>query len=313
MHRLFSPWGRAVTSGGPLAGVARWLGADLRCVLAPNPSPMTGQGTNSYLVGRGQVTVIDPGPLDQNHLSALLQALEPGEAITQILVTHSHRDHSPLARPLAQATGARILAFGDSLAGRSKLMASLADRGGLGGGEGVDVDFRPDHVLDDGAEIRCGDHTLRAIWTPGHFGNHLCFQWGESVFSGDHVMAWASSVVSPPDGDLAAFMDSLTRLEALSPRILYPGHGDPVHDPASRIAELRRHRLRRTNEILAELTQGPRDIAALTAEIYRDVSAELHPVAARNVFAHLIALAAGNIVSATPELRFDACFQRVEE
>lgn len=275
----------------PLPGVAQRLAPGLRVVLAPNPSAMTLHGTNSYLVGEGDVAVIDPGPDDPRHLAALLDALRPGERISHILVTHAHLDHSPLARRLAGRTGAPVMAFGPATAGRSAVMARLAAERMLEGGEGVDRGFAPAVALADGDVVEGAGWRLRALHTPGHFGNHLSFVWGDAVFAGDHVMGWASSLVSPPDGDMGAYMASLGRLSALGARRLYPGHGDPVADPAARIAELAAHRRDREAAILAALAVAPNDAASLARAIYTDTPAALMPAATRNVLAHLIDLA----------------------
>ncbi len=281
--------------GGDMAGRVERLMPGLRRVLAPNPSAMTGRGTNSYLVGEGAVALIDPGPDDPAHLAALLAALAPGERISHILVTHAHRDHSALAPAAAAATGAPVLAFGDALAGRSPQMAALAARERPRGGEGADRAFRPDVALADGAVIEGsltdgGGWQITALHTPGHFGNHLCFAWGDQIFSGDHVMGWSSSVVAPPDGDMAAYMASLDRLAAAGAARLWPGHGDPVTDPASRIASLAAHRRSRSAAILARLADGPATATELAAAIYTETPPALLPAAALNTFAHLIEL-----------------------
>ena len=273
----------------PRPGIPLTLAPGLRLVLAPNPSPMTERGTNTWLLGEGAVSVIDPGPDDPAHLRAILAALAPGERITRILVSHSHIDHSPAARPLSQATGAPVLAYGDSAAGRSARMRAL-DGQPIGGGEGVDAAFAPDERLPDGAELEVGGLALRVVHTPGHLGNHLCFLWGEALFTGDQVMGWAPSLVSPPDGDLTDFMASLDRLEALGPVRLYPGHGAPVADGRARIAELRAHRKGRERAILAALTAGATSAPEITAAVYTDVPPALLPAAMRNVLAHLIDL-----------------------
>ena len=280
----------------------------IRRVLAPNPSPMTHWGTNSYIVGEGRVAVIDPGPSDRAHLQAILDALQPGETVSHILVTHSHLDHSPLARPLAEATGAPVLAFGDSCAGRSEVMKRLAAAGLAGGGEGVDREFAPDEFPADGADIDGADWRLTAIWTPGHFGNHLSFACNDAVFTGDHIMGWASSLVSPPDGDLTAFMASTEKLAGRGDRIFYPGHGAPVGDPTARANWLLQHRRGRESAILTALTQGPMTVKALTAQIYTDVEPRLMPMAERNVFAHLIDLCGRSRVQPAPELTLTAVF-----
>lgn len=272
--------------GQPLA-----LAEGLRLVLAPNPSPMTERGTNSYLLGEGALTVLDPGPDDSRHLAALLAAPARGERITRILVSHAHVDHSPAARALARETGAPVLAYGDAQAGRSARMQRLAGQE-IGGGEGVDAGFRPDEALPDGCELDIGGLALRALHTPGHFGNHMSFLWGERLFSGDTVMGWAPSLVSPPDGDLTDFMASLDRLEALGRSVLYPGHGAPVADGVARIRALRAHRLARETAIRAALDEGARDAGEIVRRVYTDVAPALIGGALRNVLAHLIDLQA---------------------
>lgn len=292
-------------------GRTTWLAPDLRRVLAPNPSPMTLRGTNSFLLGRGEVALIDPGPAIPAHLDALLAALEPGERISHIFVTHSHLDHSGLARPLAAATGAPVLAFGSNGVGRSREMAAWADSGGLGGGEGIDTTFAPDRRLADGETVTGASWHLTAVWTPGHMGNHLCFDTGGRVFSGDHVMGWSTSFVSPPDGDMGAYMASLTRLAALNAAVLHPSHGDPVPDPAARIAALTAHRRAREAAILAALGDRPQSVATLTASVYRDTPSALHPAAARNVLAHLLDLEQRNMVACDRPLAPAATFRRL--
>lgn len=282
----------------------------LRLVLAPNPSPMTLHGTNTYILGEGRVAVIDPGPADRTHLAAILAALAPGESVSHIFVTHAHLDHSPLARPLAEATLAPVLAFGGPEAGRSAVMIRLATSGLLGGGEGVDACFRPDIALADGDIVEGPNWSLRALHTPGHFGNHLCFVWQGGTFSGDHVMGWASALISPPDGDLSDYMASLARLGAVAPPRLYPGHGAPVDKPATRLAELATHRRNRNKQILASLADGAQDAASLTARIYTDTPKTLLPAAQRNVFAHLIDLEEQRLVTSDHALELSTRFRR---
>ena len=291
-----------------MSGSERIAGG-LRLVRAPNPSPMTHTGTNTWLVGDGEVAVIDPGPEDDAHLDAILAALGPGERVGHILVTHAHRDHSPLARRLAARTGAPVCAAGDMAGRRRPVMARLAEAGRVEGGEGVDAGFAPDIVLEEGAVVSGPGWRLTALATPGHTADHLAFAWGDALFSGDHVMGWASSLVSPPDGDLAAFMASCRRLAATPPRVCYPGHGDPVTDPAGRLDWLIAHREAREAQILAALAAGPgRTPRALAEAIYTETPPALLPAATRNVLAHLIALWEAGRVSAEPTLASDARF-----
>jgi len=294
----------------PLArpGQLRQVAPGLRQVLAPNPSPMTLHGTNTWIVGEGRVAVIDPGPALPAHLAAILAALGPGEAVSHILVTHAHLDHSAASRPLAEATGAPVLAFGDALAGRSPVMAQLA---GTGGGEGVDTGFAPDVVLADGTEVAGEGWTLTALHTPGHFGNHLSFAWGERLFTGDQVMGWSSSLISPPDGDVAQYMASLKRLAAVGARVAHAGHGPDIADPAARIAELAAHRRQREAEVLAALTGAPADAATLAARIYTDTPPALLGAAARNVLAHLVDLSERGLIAPRGPLNARAVFEPV--
>ncbi|WP_439156320.1 MBL fold metallo-hydrolase [Yoonia sp.] len=279
----------------------------LSVVVAPNPSPMTHTGTNTYLLGAAELAVIDPGPDDPAHLAALTRAIA-GRKVSHILLTHSHLDHSPLARPLANQTGAPVLAFGHAHAGRSPVMRALAKKGLTGGGEGIDHAFTPDITLKDGARVTGKGWALTALHTPGHIGNHMCFQWQDAVFTGDHVMGWASSLVSPPDGDLTDFMRSCDRLAGLQARIYYPGHGAPVDDPAARLDWLLRHRKGRENQIIAHLADRAHDVGSLTRHIYTETPPKLLAAAARNVFAHLIDLHQRGHISAAPALRLDATF-----
>jgi len=213
----------------PPIGSAETLAPNLRRVLAPNPSPMTYRGTNTYLLGAEQIAVIDPGPESQAHLDALLSACSDQE-ITHIVVTHSHVDHSPLAKALSQATGAPVLAYGPSSAGRSDAMLACLEAGMNSGGEGIDPDFAPDILLKDGEVFSAGDQTLTALHTPGHMGNHLCFAWDNTLFCGDLVMGWASSLVSPPDGDLTDFMASCVKIRDLDPQVMHAGHRTNCED-----------------------------------------------------------------------------------
>lgn len=280
------------------SGVVVELQPGLRRVRAPNPSPMSFTGTNSYLLGQGDVVLIDPGPDMPPHRDALLAALGPGERITTILVTHSHLDHSPLARPLADLCGAPVVAAGPSDWGRSPVMAELAALGRVGGGEGVDSSFAPDRQIAEGDVITGPWGAIEVLETPGHMANHLSFAWHDALFSGDLVMGWSTSLVSPPDGDMTAFMASLQRLAARKDRVYHPGHGEPVSEPQVRCRELIAHRQGREAQILDRLRQrGPSDAKALAATIYTDIDARLLPAAARNVLAHLIDLHGKSIVT----------------
>lgn len=277
-----------------------------RIVTADNPAPLTGRGTNTFLLGTRQIAVIDPGPDLPAHRQAILDAAGPGK-ITHILVTHAHLDHSEGAPALAKATGAQILAFGSAESGRSALMQRLAAAGELAGGEGLDHAFIPDLCLRDGDTITSEEWSLRALHTPGHSASHLSFQWDDQVFCGDLVMGWSSTLISPPDGDLADYFRSLARLEAIGAARLWPAHGDPVEAPADRIRELAAHRRERTSQILAALRDGPANAAELAARIY-DIPPLLLPAAARNVLAHLVALCEIGALRVIGPLAHDAEF-----
>lgn len=294
----------------PVPGQVRQVAPGLRQVLAPNPSPMTLHGTNTWILGTGRVAVIDPGPALPAHLGAILGALAPGEVVGHILVTHAHLDHSPLARPLAEATGAPVLALGDALVGRSAVMERLAATGAGGGGEGVDTGFAPDELLADGAELAGEDWRLTALHTPGHFGNHLSFLWGDRLFTGDQVMGWSSSLISPPDGDVDQYLASLDRLAALGARVAHSGHGPDIPDPAARIAELAAHRRQREAEVLAALAVAPGDAAGLAARIYSGTPPALLGAAARNVLAHLVDLSERGLIAARGPLGVQTVFER---
>jgi glyoxylase-like metal-dependent hydrolase (beta-lactamase superfamily II) len=282
----------------------------IRSVLAPNPSMMTHQGTNSYILGSGRVAVIDPGPDLANHQSAILAALAPGESISHILITHSHLDHTGLANSLAKATGALVLAFGTAHAGRSDTMTRIAQQLPIGGGEGLDHAFHPDQLLADGETIAGDTWSLEAIHTPGHLGNHVCFAHGRILFSGDHVMGWSTSLISPPDGDMTDYMASLQKLSARTWDRFYPGHGAEVADPAGRLTDLLAHRKGREAALLTAMADGLSDLQHLTRRIYMDLNPALFPAAERNILAHLIDLEHRNLVRATPTVGPTAQFFR---
>ncbi len=293
----------------PPPGHPQELAPGVRCILAPNPGPMTHWGTNTYILGEGNVAVIDPGPDLGAHLEALIQATS-GETISHILVTHAHSDHSPLSRRLAERTGAPIYGFGPAPAGRSAVMQDLASSGLAGGGEGVDSAFAPDVTLAEGDMIKGAGWTLDVLHTPGHFAGHLAFATGDVVFSGDHVMDWASSLVSPPDGDLGAFMRTSERLQTLDSARFYAGHGAPIDAPAERLNWLIQHRRNRETAIRAALGAEPKSVSEITAHVYTDIPDAMLPAAARNVFAHLIDLVERNHAIALPALAFEARFTR---
>lgn len=286
-----------------MAAAEAW-GPDLRCVVAPNPGPFTERGTNSWILGRGSVCVIDPGPESLPHLDALLAALG-GARVEAILVTHAHRDHSGLATPLAERTGAPVLAFGDAFAGRREA------EGDVGGGWGVDEGFAPDRRVADGEVLEGDGWRLRAIHTPGHMGNHLCLDDGQRLWTGDHAMGFATSLVSPPEGDMGDYVASLQRLLALGPRRLLPGHGAPVEDGAARLRDLLAHRRAREAEILAALEAGPADARSIAERLYTSLPAPLRRAAERNVLAHLLDLRRRGLATTEGPVSDSVAFRRV--
>lgn len=248
-------------------------------VLAPNPSPFTYTGTQTHIVGDRDVAVVDPGPDDPAHLDALLQAIA-GRPVAAILITHHHRDHSPASRPLARATGAPVVGAApfapDYEGGRSDAA--------------FDRDYAPDRVLAEGEGVSGDGWTLTALATPGHTSNHLAFALPETkaLFSGDHVMGWSTSIVSPPDGDMGAYMASLEKLMERDDRVYYPGHGEAVDNPQRLVRGMLGHRKQREGQILRLLGGGdPLDIAAMTARMYVGLNPKLLPAAERSVLAHL--------------------------
>lgn len=280
----------------------------LRTIRAPNPSALTGTGTNTYLLGRGAVAVIDPGPDLDAHFHAILAALDKGETVSHILVTHPHLDHSALAPRLAAATGAVTAAFGSATDGRSRVMAKLAAGGLSDGGEGLDRRFRPDMTLADGDTLTAATWSVEALHTPGHLGAHLCFATRDVLFSGDHVMGWSTSVVAPPDGDMSDYMASLDRLAARRWSRMLPGHGDPIENPAERLTGLIRHRKDREAQILHALASGPATARTLAARLYTDLPQKLLAAASANVLAHLIDLANKDRIKTPPDLGADTIF-----
>ncbi len=296
----------------PVVGDAVLLEPGLRRIVAPNPSPMTYRGTNTYIVGTRGLAVIDPGPDNAAHLVAILRCVTPTQHISHIIVTHAHLDHSPLARSLSRHTDAPVFAYGDAHAGRSAAMARLVASGYQGGGEGIDAAFQPDLCLADGAHIEGDGWMLEALHTPGHIGNHLCLAWGDACLTADHVMGWASSLVSPPDGDLTDFMKSCETLQKRHWRIFYPGHGAPILNPSERLKWLITHRRSRETAILEHLSLGPARPETLARAIYTQTPPALLGAATRNVLAHLIDLLGKNKVTCHSEPSEQAIFSRID-
>ena len=248
-------------------------------VLAHNPSAFTYYGTQSYLIGADQVAVIDPGPDLPEHLDALEQAIS-GRPVAAIMCTHTHRDHSPAARPLAERTGAPVIGC-----------APLAlETVGPRADASFDGDYAPDRVLEDGETLEVDGQPVTAVATPGHTSNHLCFAYCRALFSGDHVMGWSTTVVVPPDGDMAAYMASLDKLRRREDRVYYPAHGPAVTNPQQYVRHLVGHRMQREKQILGLVSEKPRAIPDIVANAYPGLDPRLVPAAGGSVLAHLIDL-----------------------
>ncbi len=259
----------------PMPGVRR--------ILCNNPSPFTFKGTISYIVGRGKVAIIDPGPDDPAHNAALLDAVR-GETVTHIFVTHTHRDHSPGVPAIKQATGATVLAEGPHRPARP---LHVGDGPRLESSN--DTDFRPDRALADGEVVRGDGWTVEAITTPGHTANHMAYAFREAdvVFSGDHVMAWSTPVVSPPDGSMGDYMASLQKLAKRGEQVYFPGHGGVVRNAPRFVAAYILHRKAREASILNRLSKGETDIPDLVGAIYSNLDPRLVKAAGMSVLAHL--------------------------
>jgi len=262
-------------------GEAAPVTPQIRRVVANNPGPFTYFGTGSYIVGHGKVAIVDPGPDDQAHIDALLNAVR-NETVSHILITHTHRDHSPGAAALKAATGATTYGFGPHPVQPGSPVVE----------EGGDHAFRPDVVLRDGDVINGAGWTAEAVHTPGHLSNHVCFGVREdkALLSGDHVMGWSTTVISPPDGDMQSYMASLDKLLARDDRLLIPTHGAEIKDPKPFVRAYAEHRRERERQILKCLADGVERIPDMVKRLYADIDPRLHSAAARSVLAHLIHL-----------------------
>ncbi|WP_136660333.1 MBL fold metallo-hydrolase [Nitratireductor sp. XY-223] len=271
------------TEFDPAHGEAVTVAPGIQRITAPNAGPLTFHGTNSYIVGGDSVAVIDPGPDIESHYQALKSALE-GREVTHILVSHTHKDHSPLARRLAADTGAAIAAEGKHRPARPLYTGEINPLQ-----ESSDTDFEPDIHTADGQVIDGDGWSLEVINTPGHTANHAVFalQNRDIVFSADHVMVWATSIVAPPDGSMSDYMTSLDKMLARDDRLYLPGHGGPVNDPDRFVRALRTHRKMREAAVLDRLKKGDRKIADMVKVIYRDTDPRLHKAAALSLLAHL--------------------------
>jgi glyoxylase-like metal-dependent hydrolase (beta-lactamase superfamily II) len=265
----------------------------VRRVLANNPSPFTFKGTLSYIIGKGRVAILDPGPDDDAHIAALLDAVR-GETVEQIFITHTHRDHSPGAARVKAATGAKTFAQGPHRPARP---LNIGEAARLDAGN--DTDFRPDVTLADGEVVGGAGFTIEAVATPGHTANHMAYALREAnlLFAGDHVMGWSTSIVAPPDGAMSDYMASLEKLARRAEPLYLPGHGDVVRDAPSFVRHYIRHRQGREESILHRLAKGEADIPTLVRAIYIGLDPRLTGAAGLSVLAHLEDLAARGIVA----------------
>ena len=295
----------------PVHGQIETLEPGIRRIVAPNPSPMTFRGTNTFVLGEKELAVVDPGPISDPHLDAILQTISNATPLKYILVTHAHLDHSPLAARLSEMTGAPIVAFGDAQAGRSDIMQELAQSQQIGGGEGVDVSFKPDVIVDHDTTLDLDGAKIDILHTPGHFGNHISIGFNRALLSGDLVMGWATTLISPPDGDLTDFRNSCNMLLARDWNSFHPSHGAPLTAPNDRLEELLAHRNMRENQILDRLQGAPQTAKSIAAAIYTETPAALLPAAERNVMAHLIDLTRRKVIEHEGNLHVASGFKAI--
>lgn len=259
------------------------LSGCIRRVIAKNPSPFTFHGTGTYILGIGQVAVIDPGPADPEHIAALVKALQ-GETVTHILVTHTHMDHSPGTKLLQEYHNAPSFGYGPHGAG--KLEDDIVVE------EGGDMDFQPDELVRHGDILEGMNWSVECVYTPGHTSNHVCYQLREekALFTGDHVMGWSTSVIVPPDGDMNQYMDSLELLLQRDDEIYWPTHGPPITDPKAHVRAFIAHRQTRETQILERVTAGQQSVKEITAHIYRNHPKAVQGAASMSVFAAILRL-----------------------
>ncbi|MBZ9720365.1 MBL fold metallo-hydrolase [Mesorhizobium sp. AD1-1] len=292
------------TGFDPLYGQGVSVAPDVQRITARNPSPFTFHGTNSYIVGRDTLAVIDPGPDDEAHLRTLLEVIA-GRPVSHIFVSHTHRDHSPLAARLKESTGAIVLAEGPHRPARA---LHIGETNALDAS--ADMAFVPDIALSDGEAVDGDGWSIRTVLTPGHTANHAAFALEGTgiLFSADHVMAWATSIVAPPDGAMADYMASLDRLIDREDRLLLPGHGGPVTAPRAFMRGLKTHRKMRERAILERVRAGDRTIVDMVKAIYRDTDPRLHGAAGLSVLAHLEDLTARGLVVTDSAPAIDGIF-----
>lgn len=288
----------------PAHGEAVEVAPTILRITANNPGPFTFHGTNSYLIGRETVAVVDPGPNDAAHLQALIKAIA-GRPVSHIFVSHTHRDHSPLAARLKAQTGALVLAQGPHRPARPLRIGEINPLDAS-----ADTDFKPDIALPDGSLIDGDGWSIRTVLTPGHCANHAAFALEGTgiLFSADHVMAWATTIVAPPDGAMADYMQSLDKLIERGDRLLLPGHGGPVTKPGTFMRGLKAHRKMRERAILERLKAGDRTIKVIVEAIYRETDPRLHGAAGLSVLAHLEDLVRRGLVTTEGDPALDGVF-----
>lgn len=284
-------------------GVVEQVAPQIRRVIAENPSPFTLYGTGTYILGEGEVAVIDPGPADAQHISALLQAVE-GETISHILVTHTHMDHSPGCRLLQAECDAKTYAYGPHGAGKLEQGVTVE--------EGGDMDFDPDVLVTDGEILEGSNWSVECVYTPGHTSNHMCFQLREqqALFTGDHVMGWSTSIISPPDGDMAAYMLSLEKLLARDDAVYWPTHGPAITEPKVHVQAFIEHRRERENQILACIDRDVHVIDDMVPLMYKDTPEFMYPAAARSVLAAIEYLVQQGKLSAPDGISLQGSYHR---
>lgn len=278
------------------------LSPTIRRVIANNPSAFTYTGTGTYIIGRDQVAVIDPGPRNEQHVDAILAATR-GEQITSVLITHTHNDHSPATELLLNHCDARTYGFGPHGAGKNTEDDVVVEEGG-------DMTFQPDELVTHGDRVSGGEWEVECVYTPGHTSNHICYRLdGEGVlFTGDHVMGWSTSVISPPDGDMASYMKSLELLLEHSDEKYWPTHGPAITQPQVHVQAFIAHRLEREDQIMQQLKQRRHLIADMVPIMYKDVDLRLHPAAARSVYAAVLYMLDKDLIRCDGEPSLDSPF-----
>lgn len=281
------------------------IGDKIICLTAPNSGPFTFHGTNTYVIGTNNLAVVDPGPEDDAHFEALLSVIG-GRTVSHIFITHTHRDHSPLARRLAAHTGAKC--FGE---GPHRYTSGQNVGEGNALDASADLDFMPDHKLIHDELTNCGEFQIRAVATPGHAENHMAFAMESEgvLFSGDHVMGWATTIVAPPDGSMESYLNSLTLLANRKDRVFLPGHGGPVDKPQRHARALKAHRLAREAAIFNRVQAGDRSVVDIVANVYQATDKRLHGAAALTALSHLERLGDQGKITIEGPLGFDAVFK----